>query len=144
MKQWIKKHIDIIGYGLIVVLVLTAIIVISIVVVNGGDNKTEGKRYIPQGDCEYALMDLGSTNCDPCVRLQPELAALREEYGDKIDVVFFDITYTQEGAAMANGYKVNIMPTLLFVNKDGQELKRVVGFHTKEQIEDIFRELGWL
>ena len=69
---------------------------------------------------------------------------MREDYGDKIDIVFFDITSTQDGAAMANGYKVNVMPTLLFVDKYGREIKREVGFRTKEQIEQVFRELRWI
>lgn len=40
--------------------------------------------------------------------------------------------------------KVNVMPTLLFVDKYGREVKRVIGFHTKEQIEEIFKELRWI
>lgn len=141
MKKWIIKHqlsLTIAGIAIAVI----GIISLFAWVIYYNHETVEGKYYTPQG--EYALLDLGSTNCSPCIKLQPVLAELREEYGETIDVVFFDISNTQEGAALANGYRVNIMPTLLFVNKNGKEIKRIVGFHTREQIEEIFKELGWI
>ncbi|MGN0806527.1 MAG: thioredoxin family protein [Candidatus Coproplasma sp.] len=141
MKNWIIKHQFILIITGIALLVVGGIALFGWII-SSNSNTVEGKRYTPTG--EYALLDLGSTNCEPCKKLQPVLAELREEYGDKIDIVFFDITGTQEGSSMANGYKVSVMPTLLFVDKNGKEIKRVVGFHTKEQIEEIFNELRWI
>lgn len=51
---------------------------------------------------------------------------------------------TQEGSSYANAYGVQVMPTLLFLDKYGREQKRVIGFHTAEEIEQIFIELGWI
>lgn len=141
MKNWFIKHQFILIITGIAFLVVGGISLFAWLLLSENE-VVAGKHYTPTGD--YALLDLGATSCDPCRRLQPVLAELRKEYGEKIDIVFFDITNTQDGAAMANGYKVNVMPTLIFVNKYGKELKRVVGFHTKEQIEQIFKELRWI
>ncbi|MGN1373238.1 MAG: thioredoxin family protein [Candidatus Coproplasma sp.] len=141
MKKWLVKHQFILIITGITLLVVGGIALFGWII-SSNSNTIEGKRYTPTG--EYALLDLGSTNCEPCKKLQPVLAELREEYGDKIDIVFFDITGTSEGSEMANGYKVSVMPTLIFVNKSGTEVKRIVGFKTKEQIESVFNELGWI
>lgn len=89
------------------------------------------------------LIDFGSHGCVPCDNLQPVLKALREKY-DNIDVLFYDIRNTTEGAQMANRYKISATPTLIFFDTSGKELKRILGFHSQETIEDIFRELGWI
>lgn len=141
MKNWFIKHQFILIITGIAILVVGGISLFAWLLLSNNE-VVEGERYTPTG--EYALLDLGSTNCEPCKRLQPVLAELRENYGDTIDIVFFDITYTQEGAAMANGYKVNVMPTLLFVDRNGREIRREVGFRSKEQIEQIFKELRWI
>lgn len=141
MKKWLIKN----QFALIIIGIATLIIgVISIFawLFVANNDVVEGKHYIPTG--EYALLDLGTTNCEPCKRLQIVLSELQEEYGEKIDFVTFDITNTIDGAAMANGYKVNIMPTLIFVDKSGKEIKRETGFRSKEQIEQIFKELRWI
>lgn len=142
MKQWLKKHIELIGYGFIFICIVSGIIGFTIFLVLKDDEEVIGERYYPQG--QYAVLDLGSKNCAPCDNLKPIFATLDEKYGENIDVVVFDIVYTDEGAAVANAYNVNIMPTLLFLDKYGREVKRVVGFRTQEQIEEIFRELGWI
>ena len=141
MKKWFIKHQFILIITGIAILVIGGISLFAWLILSNNE-VVVGEHYTPTG--EYDLLDLGSTNCSHCIRLQPVLADLREEYGETIDIVFFDITNTQEGAAMANGYKVNVMPTLLFVDKYGREVKRVIGFHTKEQIEEIFKELRWI
>lgn len=101
MKKWFIKHQFILIITGIAILVIGGISLFAWLILSNNE-VVEGEHYTPTG--EYALLDLGSTNCSPCIRLQPVLADLREEYGETIDIVFFDITNTQEGAAMANGY----------------------------------------
>lgn len=141
---WWNKYKHVLAQIGIFVVVLGVLVGMGVfVVVSDRKNDTiEQKYYLPT--VQYALIDLGATTCDPCVRLQPELTTLREKYGEQIDIRFFDMVRTQEGSSYANAYGVQVMPTLLFLDKYGREQKRVIGFHTAEEIEQIFIELGWI
>lgn len=143
MKSWFIKHKFILAWIGIFTLIIAAIVGFTTwVVLTDKDSEQTGDPYLSEN--EYAVLDLGSKNCNPCDRLQVVMEDLRNEYGDKIDFKTFDIVYTTEGSEVANHYKVNIMPTLLFLNKDGREIKRVIGYHSQEQIKEILQELGWL
>ena len=130
-----KKQILI--YGFIAVVVVVAIVGISILAVNNS-----GKAYLPEH--EYAMVELGSADCAQCQLLKPEFERVQEIYGNKIDIVYFDIKNTKQGAAYANQYRVNLTPTIIFVNKAGEEIKRVTGYQSREELVKILRELGWI
>lgn len=104
----------------------------------------ESDDDVPEIEKVYTLMDLGSKGCVPCDNLQPVLASLRTKYEGKINVLFYDIARTSEGAALARKYKVQYMPTLIFLDENGNEVKRIIGFQSQEQLEASFRQLGWL
>ena len=141
MKQWLKTHKSIITYSLIAVVLLVAIVGISIVGVNA--QKKHGTPYIPEH--EYAMVELGSKDCDQCQLFNKDVfGAVSEAYGDIIDIKFFDVGNTKEGAAYANKYGISGKPTIIFVDKTGKELKRLNGYQTKTQIVKIFQELGWI
>lgn len=142
MKQWLARNKNNIVISLLFIAVIGVIIGFATLIIFSTSKKVNTENFIITG--KYTLLDLGATSCEPCKRLQPVLAELREEYGEKIDIVFYDISNTKEGANLANTYKVNIMPTLLFVDKNGKEIKREIGFQSKEQIVQIFKELGWI
>ncbi len=91
---------------------------------------------------EYVLLDLGGKGCIPCDNLQPVLASLREQY-EHIDIIFYDVNRSDMGQELANKYRIQYIPTLIFI-EDGVEVKRIVGFRTEEQLEEIFRDLGWI
>lgn len=144
MKLFLNKYRNTILQILIFVLVLSLLVGMGVFVVlsDKKDKENDAKYY--QSTVQYALIDLGATTCDPCVRLQPELKTLRDKYSETIDVKFFDMVKTQEGASYATAYGVQTMPTLIFLDKYGREQKRIIGFHTAEEIEQIFLELGWI
>lgn len=142
MKQFFIKHKQDIVFVLAIVGMVAVAVGILLALFLSGGSSVKGERYQPTG--QYALLDLGSTGCAPCKQLQPVFESLEKEYGEKIDIKFFDITNTSEGAKLGNYYRVSLMPTLLFLDGNGNEVKRVTGFHTQEQIEQIFYELRWL
>lgn len=142
MKEFFAKHKQDIVFGLAIAgMVIVVVGVLLGLFLGAGRNTMKGERYSPQK--EYALLDLGSTGCAPCKELKPIMESLSAEY-ENIDIQTFDITNTQEGAAIANYYNVSLMPTLLFLDKNGNEVDRVTGFRSKEQIKEIFAKLGWL
>lgn len=139
-----KKWRDIFLQFFIFIVIIAIILGIIIIFINFNKNKNLEDKNNYYSTEEYALLDLGSNSCYPCIKLQKELDILREKYSNKIDIQFFDIINDQLGASYANTYNVQIMPTLLFLDKNGIEKNRIIGFRTAQEIEDIFIELGWI
>lgn len=90
------------------------------------------------------LMDLGSHGCIPCDNLQPILSELSSKYKGKINVQFYDVNNSNKGRELGQKYGVTTIPTLIFLDKTGKEVKRMVGFQSKEVLENQFRTLGWI
>lgn len=89
------------------------------------------------------LVDLGSEGCVPCDMMAGELEALAQQYKGSVDVVFVDVNKTEEGAALASEMGVRIIPTQIFLDPDGNELARHEGYVSKEDIVQMFSELGY-
>lgn len=87
------------------------------------------------------LVDLGSTTCIPCKKMAPILEELKTELAGKVGVEFIDIN---ADAAAADRYKINIIPTQLFLDRDGKEVFRHEGFYPKADILAKLRELKLL
>lgn len=85
------------------------------------------------------LVDLGSTTCIPCKKLAPILEELKKEYKGKVSVEFIDIT---KDAAAADQYKITVIPTQIFIDKDGKEVFRHEGFYPKADILAQFAKMG--
>lgn len=85
------------------------------------------------------LVDLGSTTCIPCKRMAPILEELKHEYQGKVDVEFIDVNVN---ATAADEYKITVIPTQVFMDKDGQEVFRHEGFFPKADILAQFEKMG--
>lgn len=82
-----------------------------------------------------AVIDLGARTCIPCKKMAPILESLSHEYRRKAEVLFIDV-HTDKAAA--DRFRVQMIPTQIFFNAQGREVKRHMGFMDKA---DIIREL---
>jgi len=85
------------------------------------------------------LLDLGSDSCAPCKMMVPELAALAEEYHGVLKVVVIDV-YENQG--LARSFQLRAIPTQLFLDAEGRELGRHIGFMSKDQMAAAWKDLG--
>ena len=92
------------------------------------------------GNAVPTLVDLGSVTCVPCKLMAPELQALSDEYAGRLNVVVMDVNKDQ---AAASTYKIQFIPTQVFLDASGKELYRHVGFYSKVDMVDKWSELGF-
>lgn len=81
------------------------------------------------------VIDLGARTCIPCKKMAPILESLSGEYRGKASVLFIDV---HEDQAAARKFRVQMIPTQIFFNAQGKEVKRHIGFMDKS---DILKEL---
>jgi thioredoxin 1 len=74
--------------------------------------------------------------CGPCKMLGPVVEMVTNELD--LDVRKVDVDASPELTAK---YSVSSVPTLVFLNKDGEEVKRSVGFIPKPKLVDLVKSL---
>ena len=106
-------------------------------------NKTTGDSNDAQSSSFESglprLVDLGAEKCIPCKMMAPILDELRDEYEDKLDVVIIDV---KKNPKAIQEYEIDLIPTQIFYDASGKELFRHVGFFSKEEILDKWKQLG--
>jgi thioredoxin 1 len=85
------------------------------------------------------MVELGSKTCIPCRRMEKVMDELRDKYGDRIEIVFYNV---KEDIEIARKYKIRVIPTQVFIDTTGREFFRHEGFFTLESIEAVFAEMG--
>ncbi len=81
------------------------------------------------------VIDLGARHCIPCKKMAPILESLSNEYRGRAGVLFIDVN---EDQAAALKFRIQMIPTQIFFNTQGKEVKRHIGFMEKA---DILKEL---
>ena len=87
-------------------------------------------------DYKVTFIELGSVRCIPCQKMQPVMKSIEEKYGDQVKVVFYDV-WTHEGRPFADKYDVEAIPTQVFLDKDGKEFFRHVGFFEETELIEV-------
>ncbi|UTG92275.1 thioredoxin family protein [Geobacter sulfurreducens] len=85
-----------------------------------------------------AVIDLGARYCIPCKKMAPILESLAAEYRGRANILFIDVNGNQ---AAAKRFRVQMIPTQIFFDARGTEVKRHMGFMDRA---DIVRELSVL
>jgi thioredoxin 1 len=121
----------------VITLVAAAVVVVLLVKQAESDTPPESPAVtanLPK------LIDLGADKCIPCKKMAPILAALREEFAGRFDVIFIDVWKDRQAAVT---HKVWVIPTQIFFDADGNELFRHEGFYSRRDILGKWRELGY-
>lgn len=96
-------------------------------------NGTEVVKNIPM------LIDLGAGTCIPCKQMVPVLEEVKKVYDGKAVVKVIDV---YDSPDEANKYGIKVIPTQIFLDKDGKEFFRHEGFFSKEEISEVFNQMG--
>ena len=128
------KYISIIG--------LLFIVILYISFNSNGNNKSSAQVLEHQiNKAKITFIELGSVNCIPCKMMQPVMKNIKKNYGSQVKVVFYDV-WTQEQRQYAEQYKIRVIPTQVFLDENGKEFHRHVGFYPEEEIDKILKSKG--
>lgn len=104
---------------------------------NGRGSEPSIRQALASG--RPTLVDFGAAFCVPCKRMKPILDSLKTEYAGRANVIFVDIKQERD---MASRYRIMLMPTQVFYDAGGKEIKRHMGFMDKAEIIAEFKALG--
>ena len=115
---------------------LTLLLMLSLAPDNGmaqSSKVAKGNPKLPR------IVDVGADKCVPCIMMAPILEELRKEYAGVLTVEFVDVWKNPQAGQQ---YGVRGIPTQIFYDANGKELKRRMGFISKQGILDEFKKLG--
>lgn len=90
---------------------------------------------------KVTFIELGSVRCIPCKMMQPIMQEVEEKYGDEVKVIFYDV-WTDAGRPYAEKYQVRAIPTQVFLDENGKEFFRHVGFFPREELFEVLKKKG--
>ena len=103
------------------------------------DYKIENGQIIPINN-RPMMVDFSATWCPPCRQLKPIFEALKDEYKGKIDFVTIDV---DEMPQLSASYGVQSIPTIIYINPEGTEISRTIGFHDRDELKaDISQQFN--
>ena len=90
---------------------------------------------------KVTFIELGSVRCIPCQQMQPVMKSIQEKYGKQVNVIFYDV-WTDTGKPYATKYGIESIPTQVFLDKEGKEYFRHVGYFSEEELIKILNQKG--
>jgi thioredoxin 1 len=85
------------------------------------------------------MVDLGAKKCVPCKMMAPILEALEKEYKERAAIIFIDVWENPEAG---KEFGIQVIPTQIFYDASGREVKRHQGFMSREAIVAELDKLG--
>jgi len=92
-------------------------------------------------EIKVTFVELGSVGCIPCDKMQPIMKEIEEKYKGQVEVVFYDVK-TAEGEPYKKEFNIRAIPTQVFLDKEGNEYYRHLGFFAKDEIIKVLQKQG--
>jgi thioredoxin 1 len=103
--------------------------------------KTAERTQTGQNEILVTFVEIGAARCIPCKAMQPIMKAVAEEYRGKVLVVFHDV-WTQQGRLDAEKYNIRMIPTQVFLDREGKEYYRHEGYFPKVDVVRVLQMQG--
>ncbi len=95
-----------------------------------GSAKKQGK---------LVMLEIGSVGCIPCDKMKVVMDKLRTDYKDKLEVIWIDVRIDRENMRR---FGVTMIPTQVFLDKNGKEFHRHIGYYAFEEIAPVLKKQG--
>lgn len=87
------------------------------------------------------FVELGSVNCIPCKMMQSVMKQIEQDYAGAVKVIFYDV-WTAKDKSKASEYRIKAIPTQVFLDANGKEFFRHLGYFPAEEIEKVLAKQG--
>jgi len=87
------------------------------------------------------FIEIGAAKCIPCRAMQPIMKEVAEKYKGQVKVVFHDV-WTPQGKIDGMKYNIRVIPTQVFLDKNGKEYFRHEGYFPKEELIKVLKMQG--
>lgn len=118
---------------------LLVLILLSNILATGYAQNTKQKKETVK--YKVTFIELGSVRCIPCQKMQGVMKSIEKKYGTQVKVVFHDI-WTPEGKPFGDKYGIETIPTQVFLDENGKEFSRHVGYFPEEELVKILKRKG--
>ena len=105
------------------------------------DSQSNPASGTGKGTAKVTFIELGSVNCIPCMKMQLVMREVEKEYGEQVAIIFYDV-WTEAGKPYAQQYGIRVIPTQVFLDKQGKEYFRHEGYFPKEDLLQVLRSKG--
>jgi len=85
------------------------------------------------------MIDLGAKACIPCKMMAPIMEKMEKVYAGKAVIHFYDVWKDREPAVR---FKIRVIPTQIFFDKDAKEVYRHEGFMSESDIVSQLTKMG--
>ncbi len=128
-------------YIYIVIFLVLLAVVFGFKNVSNNTGATLTQEDTTTDEIKVTFVELGSVGCIPCDKMQPIMKEIEEEYKGQVKVVFHDVK-TAEGNPYIKEFGIRAIPTQVFLDKDGNEYFRHLGFFAKDELIKILKMQG--
>jgi len=94
-----------------------------------------------EANYKVTFIELGSTRCIPCQKMQPIMKSIEEKYGTQVKVEFHDV-WTPQGQPFGDKYGISAIPTQIFLDANGKEFFRHEGYFPEEELVKVLQGKG--
>jgi thioredoxin 1 len=117
------------------------IAIITLLTLSGYGNAIEVNKVLADAKKEgrAVMLELGSVGCIPCEQMKTVMEKLRTSYKGKLDVLFVDVRKDRDTARKFGAF---VIPTQVFLDKNGKEFHRHIGFYGYEEIVPVLQKAG--
>ena len=120
---------------------LLVFVFLTFLTLSGHGNASEVDTTLSNAkrDSKVVMLELGSVGCIPCEQMKPVMEKLRRNYNGKLEVFFVDVRKDKE---TARRFSVFAIPTQVFLDKNGKEFHRHMGYYAYEEIGPVLKKAG--
>lgn len=117
------------------------IALITFLALSGYSNAGEVNSVLDKAKKEgkAVMLELGSVGCRPCEQMKAVMEKLRANYIGKLEVLFVDVRKDRD---TAQRFGVFAIPTQVFLDKNGKEFHRHIGYYGYEEIAPVLKKAG--